>query len=106
MRYFSCNLFRVIWISEPCHWHGNEIRIAEIGGAIGIGAAHGLRHQMYRLERIGGPEVERTEDVQHFNQRDTAGARGRNGYDFIAVVMSTQRLANFRLIVFQVLCSN
>ena len=74
-------------------------RIAEIVGAVAVGAAHGLDHEVQRFRRPAALflQVEVFEDVEHLNQADAAGTGRRRAVDVVAAIGAVDRLARVRL---------
>ena len=72
-----------------------EVRVAEIVGAVGVGAAHrfGEKMQVQRRVVTNLGKLKAFEDVQHLNQYDTARARWRHADDVVAAVGARDRFA-------------
>src|SRR2546423_4925267 len=52
---------------------------------------------------MGGGEIVALENVEHFDERDTAGARRRHRDDFVAAVATANRSALLCLVLRQIL---
>ena len=82
----------------------DEGGIAEIAGAVGIGALHRLDHDMQRGRRallhVGHRKA--FEDVQRFQQHRAAGRRQRHRDDVVAAIIAAHRRAEQRLVGFQI----
>jgi len=71
---------------QPGNRDIGEIRIAEMSGAIEVGAAAGLDQQVERPRReaLVRLQIERFEDVEHLDERHAARAGRRHGDDLVA----------------------
>ena len=86
---------------------GRDLRergIAEVAGAIVVGAAHRLGHEVQRLRReaIVLLQVEGFEDVEHLHQAGAAGTWRRRAVDVVAAIGAVDRLALDGLVVGEV----
>ena len=77
-----------------------EVGVAEVTGAIREAAAHRLRHAVHVERRAVARrrEVVALEHVEHLDEGDAAGARGRHRDDLVAAVGAPDRLADPRLV--------
>ena len=77
-----------------------EVGVAEMERAVGEGAAHRFGHDMEVLRgtETGVGEFVALQDVQHFDQRDAAGTRGRHRDDLVAAVLAADGLAHLRFV--------
>ena len=73
----------------------DEVLVAEVAGAIAVGAAHGLDQQVQRFGRPAALllQVEVFEDVEHLDQADAARAGRRRSIDVVAAIGAVDRLA-------------
>ena len=69
----------------------DEIRIAEIHGAIAMHAAHGLDDEVRARDLVDLREIEAVEDVQRIDQRDAARGRRRTRDDARAAIVADHR---------------
>ena len=94
----------VILGEQDLHRRVDEIGVAEIAGAVGIGALHRLDHDMQRGRRallhVGHRKA--FEDVQRFQQHRAARRRQRHRDDVVAAIIAAHRRAEQRLIRFQI----
>jgi len=61
--------------------HGREVGIAQIAGAVAVGAAQRLDDEMRARRRVQGVEVESFEDVQRLDEHDAPRGWGRGRDD-------------------------
>ncbi|KAG1177462.1 hypothetical protein G6F35_016386 [Rhizopus arrhizus] len=71
----------------------HEVRITQEEGAVAVGAAHRLHHQVGAVGRVHLLDVPAFEDLQHAGQRDATGRRRRRRGDLPAVVVEDDRFA-------------
>ena len=79
---------RVVLVDEARDRHVDEIRIAEIHGAVAMHAAHGLDDEMRARDLVELGEIETVEDVERIDQRDAARGGRRTGDDARAAIVA------------------
>ena len=87
---------------QPRQRRAHHRRIAEIGGAVGIGAPHRLDHQVQPRGVVLLVELVAFEDVEHLDQHDAARRRRRHRDDLVAAIAAAHRPAHMRAIVLEV----
>ena len=82
------------------HGHGGEVGVAEVVGAVHVGAAEGFGDEVDLLRRAVAhlAEVVAGEDVEDLQQHDAAGRWRRRGDDVVAAIAAGERLAVFDLV--------
>ena len=75
--------------------HGGEVGVAQVVGAVLVGAAEGFGDERNLLRRTIRQEGELVagEDVENLNQHDSAGRGRRRGNDLIAAIAAGERCA-------------
>ena len=89
---------RVILRGQGRNRHLDESRIAEIAGAIGIGALHRLDHDMQRGRRalLHLTHRKTLQDIEGFQEHDAAGRRQRHRDDVKTAIAAAHRRADRR----------
>ncbi len=79
------------------HWNGGEVGIAEVVGAVHVGAPEGFGDEVGLLRRAIAhfSEVVAGEDVEDLEQDRAAGRWRRRGEDRVAAIGADERIAVF-----------
>src|SRR5690606_38839340 len=83
----------VVGTGEQALRHLDEVRVAQVEGAIAIRAPHRLHHQVRALHLVEPVQFPALQDLQHLRQGDAARRRRRRGDDLPAAVAEADRLA-------------
>src|SRR5712691_758309 len=81
-----------------------KIRVPQKTCPVAKGAAHRLDHHMQRLRRPAplGPEIVVLQDIEHFDETDTAGAGRRGSINVKASISAVDRRSCLGLIAGEV----